>query len=149
MREFGHLPFKWKLTLVLMATTVFSLLVACAAFFWYDNYLFRQSVIQGLQSDANSLSAISPAAILSRNTNSLNKALEALASKDIVAAAVYTRDDALLSEYKKDGGEVIPSKPSRLQYSFAGEHLVIFRPVAYEGVKVGTIYLKSDIGKQV
>ena len=58
MHMFGHLPFKWKLTLILMATSVFSLLVACAAFVWYDNYLFRQSVIQGLQVDANSISLI-------------------------------------------------------------------------------------------
>src|SRR6266496_460447 len=149
MSEFGHLPFKWKLTLILVATSVFSLLVSCSAFVWYDNYIFRQAVIQGLQSDANSLSAISPAAILSHNTNSLNRALEALASKDIVAAAVYARDDTLLSQFNKDGSEVIPRKPSRLQYSFEGDRLLIFRAVAADGVKVGTIYLKSDIGKQV
>ena len=31
MRAFGHLPFKWKLTLILMTTSVVSLLVGCAA----------------------------------------------------------------------------------------------------------------------
>jgi len=49
MRAFGHLPFKWKLTLILMATSVFSLLVACAAFVWYDNYLFRVSMVRDVE----------------------------------------------------------------------------------------------------
>src|SRR5205823_8394653 len=42
------------------------------------------------------------------------------------------------------------ARPSKLQSSFEGDHLVIFRPVrsAAAGI-IGTIYLKSDIGKQL
>ncbi|HYT59607.1 MAG TPA: response regulator [Haliangiales bacterium] len=150
MSEFGHLPFKWKLTLILMATSVFSLLVACAAFVWYDNYLFRQSMIRGLQADANIFSINSRSALVSGNKEDLHSALKALGGKDIVAAAVYSRDDTPLSRYVKEGsGEVIPSRPSRWQYNIAGDYLVIFRPVVSGGMKIGTIYLKSDIGKQV
>ena len=157
MHMFGHLPFKWKLTLILMATSVFSLLVACAAFVWYDNYLFRQSVIQGLQVDANSISLIGRSAIPSRNKAVLDSALASLSAKGIVAAAVYTGDDLPLSRYIKPGsGETIPTRPSKLLSSFEGDYLVIFRPVfpalsdeGRIGTRIGTIYLKSDIGKQL
>ena len=157
MHMFGHLPFKWKLTLILMATSVFSLLVACAAFVWYDNYLFRQSVIQGLQVDANSISLIGRSAIPSRNKAVLDSALASLSAKGIVAAAVYTGDDLPLSRYIKPGsGEAIPTRPSKLLSSFEGDYLVIFRPVfpvlsdeGRVGTRIGTIYLKSDIGKQL
>src|SRR2546429_479733 len=147
----------WKLTLILMATSVFSLLVACAAFVWYDNYLFRQSVIQGLQVDANSISLIGRSAIPGRNKAVLDSALASLSPKGIVAAAVYTGDDLPLSRYIKPGsGEAIPTRPSKLLSSFEGDYLVIFRPVfpvlsdeGRVGTRIGTIYLKSDIGKQL
>ncbi|PYK98781.1 MAG: hypothetical protein DME19_11175, partial [Verrucomicrobia bacterium] len=136
-----------------MATSVFSLLVACAAFVWYDNYLFRQQMIQGLQTDANNVSVMSRAAITdpARNKSDLDRLLAALGGKDIVAAAVYSSSDALISRYIKPGSvETIPARPSKLQSSFEGDHLVIFRPVrsAAAGI-IGTIYLKSDIGKQL
>ena len=143
MSVFGHLPFKWKLTLILMATSVFSLLVACAAFVWYDNYLFRQSMIQGLQTDANNISVISGTALANRNKDDLDRVLTSLSGKDIVAAAVYSTNDTPFSWYIRPGsGETSPSRPSKLQNSFEGDYLVIFRQVMSEEGRIGTIYLK-------
>jgi len=60
MGGFAHLSFKWKLTLSLMVTSVIALLTACATFFFYDNYLFRDSMVKELQTTANVISAPSP-----------------------------------------------------------------------------------------
>ena len=57
MGGFAHLSFKWKLTLSLMVTSVISLLTACATFFLYDSYLFRESMVKELQTTANVISA--------------------------------------------------------------------------------------------
>ena len=152
MRVFEHLPFKWKLTLMLMITSVFSLLVACAAFVWYDNYLFRLSMVRDIETLANFISKASQAALKSHDKDVVNAALAELSKADqIVAAAVYSADGTLVGNYLKQGsGESIPDRPSRVQDSFEDDYLVIFRPiVAGPGVRLGTVYLRADVANQL
>ena len=133
-----------------MATSVVSLLTACAAFVWYDSYLFRQSAIKELQSLANVVSAGTQTALMSRNKDAVDKALESLASQEIVAATVYSSDENAFSWYlKQDSGETVPSRPSRLQNSFAGDYLTVFRPIISNQGRIGTVYLKRDLAKQL
>src|SRR6185295_7356579 len=101
-----HLSFKWKLTLSLMVTSIISLLTACATFFFYDSYLFRQSMVKELQTTANVISAGSQAAMRSHDKAAVDKSLDALKDKDqIVAAVVYSSDELPFSWYrKKDSG---------------------------------------------
>src|SRR6185503_19140676 len=94
MRKSGHLSFKWKLTLIIMGTCVLSLLAACAAFVWYDNYLFKQTMTSDLLSLAEDIRANSKIEIASGNQAAVNESLDRrLRNKDqIVAAAVWSRD---------------------------------------------------------
>src|SRR6266487_534615 len=152
MGSSAHLSFKWKLTLSLMVTSVISLLTACATFFLYDRYLFRDSMVKELQTTANVISAGSQSAMRSRDKAALDNALSALKDKDqIVAAVVYSSDEAPISLYlkNKDSGETIPSKPSQLKNSFAGDYLSIFRPIVSDGKRIGTVYLKADLAQQL
>src|SRR5438552_6126408 len=151
MRVFEHLPFKWKLTLMLMITSVFSLLVACAAFVWYDNYLFRQSMVRDVETLANIISKGSQAALASRNKDAVETTLAELGRRDqIVAAAVYSADETPFGFYLKPGSrETVPPTPSRLQNSFEGDYLVIFRPIVSHQRRIGTLYLKADFADQV
>src|SRR6266536_642577 len=151
MRVFGHLPFKWKLTLVLMTTSVVSLLLGCAAFLWYDNYLFRQSMIRDVETLANSISIGTQAAMANRDRDLVNRTLAALKGREqIVAAAVFDADETPLGSYLKNG-ETIPPRPSRLQSSFEGDYVAIFRTVnsAQGKGKIGTVYLKADVANQL
>ena len=160
MRVFGHLPFKWKLTLILMATSVFSLLVGSLAFAWYDNYLFRDAMIKELQATASNtaevIGALSDASMTAGNREAVDKALSSLKDKDqplIVAAAVYTTGDTVISSYTKTGsGETIPPRPLKSQTSLEGDRLTVFRPInsiRSDRGWIGTLYLKSDIEKQL
>ena len=160
MRVFGHLPFKWKLTLILMATSVFSLLVGSLAFAWYDNYLFRDAMIKELQATASNtaevIGALSGASMTAGNREAVDKALSSLKEKDqplIVAAAVYTTGDIVISSYTKTAsGETIPSRPLKSQTSLEGDRLTVFRPInsiRSDRGWIGTLYLKSDIEKQL
>src|SRR5438034_2309 len=160
LREFGHLPFKWKLTLILMATSVFSLLVGSLAFAWYDNYLFRDAMIKELQATASNtaevIGALSGASMTAGNREAVDKALSSLKEKDqplIVAAAVYTTGDIVISSYTKTAsGETIPSRPLKSQTSLEGDRLTVFRPINSNrsGLGwIGRLYLKSDIEKQL
>ena len=110
MGGLAHLSFKWKLTLSLMVTSVLSLLTACATFFFYDSYLFRQSMVKELQTTANVISAGSQTAMTTRDEAAVKKALTALKDKDqIVAAVIYSSDEVPISWYLKPGsGETVP-----------------------------------------
>jgi len=146
----AHLSFKWKLTLSLMVTSVISLLSACATFFFYDNYLFRQSMVKELQTTANLISVGSQAAMRTRDKAAVDKSLDALKEKEhIVAAVVYSIDETPISWYKKDSGERFPSKPSQLNNSFSGDYLSIFRPIVSDQKRIGTVYLKADLTQQL
>jgi len=81
----------------------------------------------------------------------VDKALIALKEKDqIVAAVVYSSNELPISWYlKKDSGETVPSKPSQLKNSFAGDYLSIFRPIVSEERRIGTVYLKADMAQQL
>ena len=151
MGGFAHLSFKWKLTLSLMVTSIISLLTACATFFFYDNYLFRQSMVKELQTTANLISVGSQAAISSRDKAAVDKSLYALKEKDqIVAAVVYANDEMPISWYlKKDSGETVPSRPSQLNNSFSGDYLSIFRQIVSDQRRIGAVYLKADLAQQL
>src|SRR3989442_11128056 len=104
MGGFAHLSFKWKLTLSLVVTSVISLLTACTTFFFYDSYLFRQSMVRELQTTANVISAGSQTAVRNRDEAAVKKALAALKDKDqIVAAVIYSSDEVAISWYLKPG----------------------------------------------
>ena len=137
---------------MLMVTSVFSLLVACTAFVWYDNYLFRLSMVRDVETLANFISKSSQAALKSRDKDVVDAALAELSKADqIVAAAVYAADGTLVGHYLKQGsGELIPTKPSRIQDSFENDYLVIFRPIVTgAGGRLGTAYLKADVANQL
>jgi signal transduction histidine kinase/CheY-like chemotaxis protein len=149
MLGFGRLPFKWKLTLIAMATSVVSLLVACAAFIGYDVYLFQQSETRELATQATLLTASVTAAVRDGDEASVQKNLETLlAGKGhILAAAIWSGEGGLLGQYIKEGvEEEFPERPAELLNRFGGNHMTVFRPIGggVEGY-AGTLYMKADL----
>src|SRR5262245_49664161 len=111
MLKFGKLSFKWKLTLITMVTCVVSLLAGCAAFVWYDNYLFKQAMTRELEADASFISRTSASALLANNPLAVKKALEPIQAKDhVVAGAIYSQDGKEIVEkyLKPPGTESLP-----------------------------------------
>ena len=149
MRKFGKLSFKWKLTLIIMGTCVISLLAACAAFVWYDSYLFKQSMTSELVSLAKVIATTSQTAVAGKDRETVQKALvEILGDKNqIVAAAVISREgEKLASRIKLGAPETIPSNPSALQNRFEGDSLVVVSAITSEdGLPMGIVYLKADL----
>ncbi len=147
MRKFGHLSFKWKLTLIIMVACVFSILAACAAFIGYDNYTFKQQMTADLEALSRIISASSRSAVKSKNRSAVTDALSSLRARDqIAAAAIYSRDDTVLGKYvRTQGSEAIPASPSFRLNRFDGDYLVMFRAISDDDGRVGTLYLKADL----
>ncbi len=147
MRIFGHLSFKWKLTLIIMIACVFSILAACAAFIWYDNYTFKQQMTADLESLSRTISAVSRTAVNNQDKAAVAEALLSLRARDqIVVAAIYSKDGTVLGKYVKEPGrESIPADPSKMLNRFDGDFLAMFRAISGEGGRIGTLYLKADL----
>jgi signal transduction histidine kinase/CheY-like chemotaxis protein len=151
MSSFARLPFKWKLTLVTMATCVASLLVACVAFISYDVFLFRQTESRELGAQASLISATLLTAVADGDASAVHKSLDTLRSKDqILAAAVWSSQGGVMAQYRKPGvSETIPERPAVLLNRFGGNHLALFRPIGTADRYVGTLYLKADLKEKI
>ena len=99
MFSFHRLPFKWKLTLIVMVTCVASLLVACAAFIGYDVYLFQQNETRELGTQVTGWSGTVAPVVTEGDSREVQKTLNTLlAGKDhIVAAAIWSGEGGLLA----------------------------------------------------
>jgi sensor histidine kinase regulating citrate/malate metabolism len=73
---FHRLPFKWKLTLIVMVTCVASLLVACAAFIGYDVYLFQQTETRELGTQATLLSVSVASAVTEQDSTEVQRTMD-------------------------------------------------------------------------
>ena len=151
MRKFAHLPFKWKLTLIIMLTCVVAVLAGCMAFVGYDVYLFRQAEISELEAQAKIIGAASGAAVVQRDAQAVQQALEALRGKEqIRAAAIYANDGTPIGQYlKPSSGETIPRQPTALLNRLEGLSLVVVRPIRVGDERVGAVYLKADLSDKI
>ena len=151
MRKFGHLPFKWKLTLVIMLTCVVSLLAACAAFVLFDIYQFRQGEIRELEAQVKMVSSATAVALARADEPAVGASLTGLKSREqVVAAAVYDSGGSIIAHYiKRESGERIPATPTTLLNRFSGNYLVVSRSIVAGDRRVGTVYLKVDLSEKV
>ncbi len=151
MSKLGPLSFRWKLTLVVMCTCLVSILAACAAFVAMDVYSYRQAGVSELHSQARILGAGGAPALLVGDLASVSNTLGSLRAREqVIAAAVYGLEGGLLSSYVKPGArEVVPGKPDAVHSQFEGDYLVVYSPVMHGERRLGTIYLKADVGGEI
>lgn len=142
------LPFRWKLTLVIISVCAVSLLAAIVSFYSLEIYRFNNEIYRQLEV-THRLLLENLATTLVKEPTEIGQALDSLKNDEItVAAAVYSPDNRLLAKYIRPGtGEFIPL-PQRIHLSFATDVVVIFRPLRDgDGRLLGTFYLKANVSK--
>jgi signal transduction histidine kinase/ActR/RegA family two-component response regulator len=150
MRFLRDAPIKQKLTLIIMLTTSLALLLASTAFIIAEVLSFRYSMARNLSAMADIVGANSAAALVFKDQLAAKETLEALSAvKAIVSAGVYAKDGTLFAKYLR--GDVpkdvsVPARPENGRRFEAG-HFVLFHPIIYDGKKIGTVYLQSDMGE--
>src|SRR5882672_10960503 len=145
---FKNTPIQRKLMTILLLTSGAVLLLTCSAFFAYEFLTFRQSTIQQLSTLGEIIAANSTAALAFDNQDDATEILSALqAERHIVAASLYNKEGKLFSKYPLDmPADVFPAAPERNGYRFEPSHLAGFQPVMLNGKRLGTLYLRSDMG---
>ena len=140
-----------KLTLMNMLVSAAALLLACAAFFAYDQITFRQSLVHSISVQAQIIGSNSVSALLFNDPQSASNTLSALGnSPNIESAGILTLDRTPFATYTRKGGQAIQSIPmlpanEQEAYLLGSEHLVLVRSILLQGKPVGFVYIRCDL----
>src|SRR5476649_1838799 len=97
-----------KLTVMNMLVSAAALLLACAAFFAYDQFTFRQGLVRTLSAQAQIIGSNSVSALTFNDPQSAANTLSALKSSlNTVSAGVFTSDKRPFAQYARDAGDEI------------------------------------------
>ena len=142
------LPFRWKLSLIIISVCAVSLLAALGSYYTFEVYRFRSEIVARLDATQQLLME-SLVAALEKDPTTTALPLDKLRNDNlIVAAAVYSASNKLLCKYIKEGANefiplprVVPFNPS-----ISTNEVTLFRPILNrEGRKLGTLYMKAGV----
>ena len=107
--HFSNLSIKRKLMLIAMLTSSLALLLASVGFLAYDLTAFRTRMSHDLMTQAEIIGSNSMAALAFQDEKATGEILSALQAKDeIVAAAIYSPDGRLFTDYQRDPAHAVP-----------------------------------------
>jgi PAS domain S-box-containing protein len=141
-------PIQRKLMAISLLTSGAVLLLTCVSFFTYEFLTFRQTMIRQDSTLGKIVADNSTAALAFQNVDDAREVLNALkAEPHIVAAGLYNKAGKLFSKYPANLPDAaFPDTPAEDGYRFERSHLDGFQPVVQGDKRIGTLYLKTDLG---
>ena len=140
-----------KLTIMNLMVSGMALLMACTAFFIYDQLSFRENLVRMLSAQAQIIGSNSISALTFNDPQSASDTLAALqSSPSVTAAAIFTSDGKLFAKYARSASEQIEDVPTlepgkEEQYWFGRGHIVVLRQVVFRGASIGRVYIRADL----
>jgi PAS domain S-box-containing protein len=148
MRWFSDLPFRRKLTLATMLTSLTALLCASVAFVAYDVVTFRADMIRDIGTLGEVIGDNSTAELTFGDAKAATGTLAALrAMPQIEMAVLYGYDGKPFAKYDGPGGAdpLAPARRPEPGIRFEAGHLVLSRPILLDGDLVGSLYMVSGL----
>lgn len=144
---YRDLNVRHKLRLIIMATVTAALLCACAAVLSYDRIAARDSMQNDVEAMAEMLGANSTAALSFDDARAGEETLSSLRLKhQIVAARILTAGGRPFAAYRRSSTPASAMPAPRADGSWFEPHrLVSFKSIIFNGAKLGTVYLESDL----
>jgi PAS domain S-box-containing protein len=142
-------PIQRKLTLVILVTSSFALLLMGSALITYELVTFRRSLTTNLGVLARIVGSNSTAALAFGDRKNAQEILNALeAERQITAAAIYDESGAIFASFPETRARSeFPIRPGRDGHAFETAHFSMFQPIELEGTRLGTIYVRADLGE--
>jgi PAS domain S-box-containing protein len=143
-----HLPIQRKLVRFTLIMTLSVLLGSDVALFIYETRSSLQATTESLETMGGIIASNSTAALVFDDQKLSQEILSGLrAEPDVTAAAIFDRNGNLFAVYPAWLRlSEIPVPPPRDGTQFSRSDLVIFRQVLQGTNKVGTLFLRSDLG---
>ena len=143
-----NIPIRRKLIAINLLTSMIVLVLMLVSVFTYEYLRLRQTTVRQLSTIGNIIAANSTAALAFANHDDAEEILSALKGKpQIIAAALYDNHENLFSKYSVNlADDSLPVAPQKDGFQFNGESLSGFLPVMEGDKRLGTLYLKYDMG---
>ncbi|HEY2403229.1 MAG TPA: CHASE sensor domain-containing protein, partial [Steroidobacteraceae bacterium] len=140
-------PIRRTLMTALLLTSVVVMLITSLAFCAYDFLTYRQQTLHGLATLGDAIAANSTAALAFQNPDDAREVLSALrAESHVVDATLYTSDGTPFASYPATRQGVQVATPPPDGYRFEGGYLIGVQPVVQGQRRMGSLYLKADLG---
>jgi uncharacterized membrane protein affecting hemolysin expression len=143
-----NMPIRRKLIAINLLTSTVVLVLMIVSVFTYEYLRLRRATVLQVSTVGQIIAANSTAALAFTNQNDADEILSALKGKpDITAAALYDKNGKLFSKYPLNLSDYsLPLAPQKEGFQFEHEFLSGFQPVMQGEKKLGTLYLKYDMG---
>lgn len=148
MRMFRNLSVRRKITLIIMIIVTATLLVSSVAFITSDRLYTQKNVGNSLSIMADMIAANSTAAILFGDSAAAAETLGFLGSQEnIEAGVIYDAEHEVFARYNRNGidGQQPAPPDTDDNMLYWSDHIDLFRTITYQGEKIGSIYLRSDL----
>jgi signal transduction histidine kinase/CheY-like chemotaxis protein len=156
---FQSLPIRWKLTVVIMLSSLITLLGAVIAFVGFDHFSFRESLKRELGLLAGKIGENAVEVIRNRSDprkfEELQANLVALCkTHNIRPAAVYARDVEewrVIIAYPSSLNPTndLPRNPFEERVHFADYELAMMVPILAGRERLGSVYLRQDLTAKI
>lgn len=146
MKEFNNYSIRGKLTVIVMATTCVSLLLALLSMGVIDAVNYRNQMRKEALSLATMIANNSTAALSFGDEKSAREILESLrGDAQVGLATLLGSDGQTVAEYRRSdwGITYLPSVRDN-HVSFGWDRIEIVRPVVLEGKRIGTVVMQCD-----
>jgi two-component system, cell cycle sensor histidine kinase and response regulator CckA len=158
MINIGRYSIRKKLTWMNLLVSGATLLIASSAFVAYELATLRLAMVRNLSVEARIAGANCASAIVFGDPDSARDTLSALnEAPNIMSVAIYPPSGSGepfaawvrpsgKNPSGKDPGPAPSLQPGQPEtYSFAGDSLVLVRPIVFQGDLIGTIRIRSDM----
>lgn len=142
------IPIQKKLMRGFLLTTGAVLSLTCTSYFAYEFFTYRHTTVRQLSTLATVIASNSTAALAFLNREDAKDVLSAVrADTHIVAVALYDEQGDLFTYYPESlaPGD-FPSYRHETGYFFRQSHLLGYEPVVQADKRLGTLFIKSDMG---
>jgi len=140
-----------RLTMMNMLVSGAALLLACLAFFAYDQITFRKGLVHTLSAQAQIIASNSVSAVLFNDQQTAANTLSSLKdSSDVASAGIFTVDDHPFAQYTRPGESPIFTLPALGEnqiegHRFSARHVLLVRKILSEGKVIGFVYILADL----
>ncbi len=140
------MPFRWKLTLLILLVCTISLGVSFVGFYIYDGVRVHEELDRRVDS-AKRLVLDRAVLAIEANPEKPDIHLQFLDKEaEIVSAAIYGPDSRLISKYIKAGATEYIPPPQRFSTLFNTDRTVVLTPIRNKDQRVlGTLFIKADL----
>jgi two-component system, sensor histidine kinase and response regulator len=139
-----------KLTMIIVAISGLTLLLACLAIVVYDIVELRRGMVSDTSTLANMVAENSTAALTFHDAQAAKEVLRSLHTQPhVTAACLYTAEGQPFATYDRSGDseQFSPPPPRKEGSFFENGRLLQFRPVRLGKEIIGTVYVESDFSE--